>query len=237
MTVAENLRRPREPFQMGEGFSGSSQIEGSKNPVVRKLERVLAVIPLGVRVAVEGTPIYLNEHPNGNHDFGYDLLAKAWRLLGERKCEVEHHVLVDDYTVEGSFDKEIYLAGIRDRVPVTSVYRESDFAAPAKEILSNLGDRVIFGADGKPISLRTRSGRPACPLLDSLFQAQKRVDFNFILHPIEFKLEQEAMREVLRMLGGGKLPFSTVNAFFKGGTINKAFITDVEGRTRRIELQ
>lgn len=204
--------------------------------LARRLERVFAEVPPSSRVALEGPPIYLNqEWEDTVHGFGYNAgLIEARRILFNRFCQIRHDVLLDEYTVEPRLAPEHYLKQIR--VPIDGVAYESSFVKQAQDIRIQLGNRRLERPDRRPILLATQSGRAPCVLLDSAFQFNKKVDVNVIIHPIEFKHEQEEVREVIKALCGGRLPFTLINVYFKSQTINKVFITGTDGREKHVAL-
>ncbi len=203
--------------------------------LARSLQKALAGVPPASTVALEGPPIYLDqEWKDTEHGFGYNVgLIEARRILSSRFCRTTHYVLLDEYTVEPRLRPEHYLKQIQP--PIDRVAYESSFAKRAHDIRIQIGDRRLKRPDGRPISLTTQSGRIPCVLLDAAFQINKEAaNFNVVIHPIEFKHEQEEVREVMKVLHEGKLPFTLINIYFKGQVINKVFITEANGREERV---
>lgn len=199
--------------------------------LVERKHTVLENVPRGGLVSVEGTPINLDRFWAREHAFGYnDLLSIVCEELHQRGCSIEHVVLLDDYTVEPTVSADEYLSRIAPRVD--RVEMESSFAPRAQEIVDQVG-RSLIRPDGRPIDLVTRDGRFVCPLLDAAFQETKRADFNILIHPIEYKHEQDEMRTIL-LAAKGSLPFTLINIFFKGVELNKAFVTEPDGGTKRV---
>ena len=120
--------------------------------------------------------------------------------------------------------------------PIDRVEWESSLIPRAEELMAEISHNGLVRHDGRHIPLTTPSGKYACALLDVVFQETKMVDYNIIIHPIEFSHEQEEMRIILQTAKGGLLPFTLLNVFFKNGTINKVYVTSPEGRTNRVGL-
>lgn len=205
---------------------------GQETQLMRRTEGVLQVVTTGAVVAIEGTPINLDRLWAREHAFGYNhVLLTAMQQLAQRCCNVEHVVLLDDYTVVPCVSPDEYLSRIVARVD--RVEMESSFASRAQEISDQIG-RKVRRSDWRPIDLITSSGRFCCPLLDAAFQETKYVDFNILIHPIEYKHEQDEMRAIILAARAEMLPFTLVNIFFKGLNLNKVFVTEPNGRTERV---
>lgn len=196
---------------------------------------ILQIVPPGMSVAIEGTPVYLDKPWTMHHSLGYNCLIAEGRdvLLGKSRM-VEHVVLLDDYSVENTYPEAEYLSRIKP--PVDRIERESSFVPTAEELKVKISSKELRRSDGRRISLTTPSGKNACALLDAIFQATKTVDYNIIIHPIEFSHEQEEMRVILQETGGGLLPFTIVNIFLKNVSISRVYVTSPEGRTERVKL-
>lgn len=199
----------------------------------RKLvEDILVVISSGASVSLEGPPIYLNEPWSRDHDFGYNLLLRfSHAMLSANRTPLFHSVLLDDYTVQSSVDSEDYLSRIK--LPIDEVVTEASFVSQAAELMDAIGGRRVNRLDGRPVRLITQSGRVACAILDAAFQESKKTDFSVVIHPIQFKQEQEEMRSIL-LAARGKLPSTFVNIFFKERSVNKVYITEPEGVSQRV---
>lgn len=205
---------------------------GQEAQLMRRTKEVLRVVTAGAVVAIEGTPINLDRLWAREHAFGYNhVLLTAMQQLEQRYCNVEHVVLLDDYTVAPCVSPDEYLSRIVARVD--RVEMESSFTSRAQEIVDQIGRRVRR-FDWRPIDLITSRERFCCPLLDAAFQETKHVDFNILIHPIEYKHEQDEMRAIILAARSEMLPFTLVNIFFKGLDLNKAFITEQNGRTERV---
>lgn len=196
---------------------------------------ILRIVPPGMSVAIEGTPVYLDKPWTIDHSLGYNCLVAAGReiLLGKAR-KVEHVVLLDDYSVENTYSVSEYLSRIKP--PIDRIERESSFVPTAEELKVKISGKELRRSDGRRIPLTTPSGRHTCALLDAVFQATKAVDYNIIVHPIGFSHEQEEMRVILQEAKGGSLPFTIVNIFLKKTSISKVYVTSPEGRTDRVEL-
>lgn len=212
--------------------NGVSLSNGQMLQLARSTEKVLQVVTARAMVAIEGTPINLDRLWVREHAFSYNyVLLTAMQLLEQRGCSVEHVVLLDDYTVVPCVSPDEYLSRIVARVD--RVEMESSFASRAQEIVDQIGRRVRR-FDWRTIDLITSSGRFCCPLLDAAFQETKYVDFNILIHPIEYKHEQDEMRAIILAARAEMLPFTLVNIFFKGLDLNKVFVTEPNGRTERV---
>lgn len=212
---------------------------GAVDQMRRQIDKILEVVPSSATVALEGTPIYLDRYWDGTHELGYNyILAFAEQNLLERGHNITHDVLLDDYTVEPSIDPENYLSRIRPAV--NRVVWEGDFVPQAEALIAEIGSRRVTRSDGRGVVLITCSGRVSCALLDAAFQETKQVDFNIVIHPIEFSNEQDETRAIL-FAARKKLPSTFINIFFKDRNINKVFITKSqegkrpdERRSRRV---
>lgn len=208
---------------------------GQLRQLTTKMSDILEVVPEGKRVAIEGTPIYLGRPWSDDHSLGYHYLLSTGRDVLIRKfCNIEHAVLIDDYSVNTSDGALEYLSMIG--LPIDRVEWESRLIHGAEALMARLSSKVLRRNDGRQISLITPSGRYACALLDAVFQGSKEVDFNVIIHPIGFTHEQEEMRMILQEAEGGLLPFTLINVFFKNGSISKVYTTEPNGRTTRVGL-
>lgn len=206
--------------------------EAQVTQLTRRISEVLQVVPNGATIAIEGTPINLDRFWGWEHSFGYNyLLALGVKALQDRLCSIEHVVLLDDYTIEATVSPQDYIPRIQTQID--RVELESSFVPRANELVHQIGPRLTR-TDGRPIDLVTRSGRFCCPLLDAAFQESKCVDFNILIHPIEYKHEQDEMRTILKAARRGSLPFTLVNLFFKGTEVNKVFVIEPEGRIDRV---
>lgn len=196
---------------------------------------ILQIVPPGMSVAIEGTPVYLDKPWTLNHSLGYNCLVAAGReiLLGKAR-KVEHVVLLDDYSVEYTYFVSEYLSRIKP--PIDRIERESSFVPTAEELKVKISGKELRRSDGRIIPLTTPSGKNTCALLDAVFQATKEVDYNIIVHPIEFSHEQEEMRVILQEAKGGLLPFTIINVFLKNVSISRVCVTSPEGRTERVGL-
>lgn len=212
---------------------------GDVNQIRRQVDRVLEVVPPTATVALEGVPIYLDRYWDRTHELGYNyILAFAEQNLLERGHNFTHDVLLDDYTVEPSIDPKNYLSRIRPAV--NRVVWEGDFVPQAEALIAEIGSRRVTRSDGRGVVLITYSGRVSCALLDAAFQETKLVDFNIVIHPIEFSNEQDETRAIL-FAARKKLPSTFINIFFKDRAINKVYITEPqegkrpdERRSRRV---
>lgn len=207
---------------------------GEESHLQRRIGQVLEVIPSGATVSLEGPPIYLNQRWGIDQELGYNyLLPMAWDLLLRRGCILEHVVMLDDYTVPEEVEDVEYLSKIS--LPVSRIEREAAFIPRAEDLLRQINGKGVQRLDGRRVVLTTQSGRLTCALLDAAFQETKGAVFNVVIHPTEFKHEQEDMRAVL-LAARGKLPSTFVNIFFKGRSISKVYITTPEGRSERVGL-
>ncbi|OGE26149.1 hypothetical protein A3C26_01325 [Candidatus Daviesbacteria bacterium RIFCSPHIGHO2_02_FULL_39_12] len=210
-------------------------LQGQIAHLTRRMSDILQIVPDGASVAIEGTPIYLDRPWADEHSLGYNhLLSTGREFLLQRSCRVEHAVLLDDYSVETVNGVSEYLSRIGP--PIDRVEWESSLIPRAEELMAEISHNGLVRHDGRHIPLTTPSGKYACALLDVVFQETKMVDYNIIIHPIEFSHEQEEMRIILQTAKGGLLPFTLLNVFFKNGTINKVYVTSPEGRTNRVGL-
>lgn len=208
--------------------------QGEISHLERKVGEVIKVIPPTATVSLEGPPIYLNQPWGNDHSLGYNNILNFthYQLIG-RGSQFVHRVLVDDYTVEPIIHEDEYLSRIQP--PFDRVVKESEFVPEAERLMCEIAGRGVKRLDGRPVALITESGRMACAALDAAFQGVKEADFNIIIHPIQFKHEQEEMRMVL-LTARGRLPATFVNIFFKGRDINRVYVTSPEGETQRAGL-
>ncbi len=212
--------------------------------VEKGLLRLIETIPLGSTVALEGSPIYLNT-PWGVEDeyLTNTVLGYIFQQLQDKSCHIHHFVLLDDLTIdEPIFDPSHYLEQMQ--IQPDNVRFESEFNNPAliniasmqrqENVRSNPG-RIILQEGSQP-NLITRSNRPSCAILDALFQSTKDCGFNIIIHPKQFRGQQEDMRTVLREINNGQIPFITINIFFKNSNISQILITDQSGESHALPV-
>jgi len=210
----------------------------------RSLGRIAGVVSVGARVALEGTPLYLDQPWEENHEFGTNsVLGFLDQALEIRSCRTEHVVLLDDYTTqELTIMPEEHLQ--RMRVSPSRVVQESEFVDQASEDIRRFQERgelinvkgVLVLSDGRQPIVRTRRGRPSCGILDAEFQRSKDCDVNVIVHPKQFRRQQEDMRMILSRLENDRLPFQILNIFFKGENISQAILTDETNNTLRLKF-
>ncbi len=200
--------------------------EGEVRNLRKQVGEILSIIPPGISVTLEGTPIYLDRLWGLDHTLGYNhILGYSREFLLNRGSSVAHQVLLDDYTVKPHVDPQEYLLKIQP--PVDSVVNEGDFVSRAEELIFLIGRRKVTRLDGREVILITQSGRVSCAVLDAAFQETKETDFNVLIHPIEFSNEQDETRSIL-LAARRRLPSTFINIFFKQRSINKVFITKPE---------
>lgn len=206
-----------------------------KPHVRRLLDKSLSVVPENAAVVVEGPPVYLNAEWYDQMEFGYNgALAEAVEELTGKGCGISHYALYDEYSEPPTIDPSHYTS--RFRVRPEKIIMESELLPEAEAAAEKISGKYLHRYDGRLIALRRQNGKVACCLMDAVFQRQKVGEASVIIHPYEWKLQQEEMRVVLREICGGELPYEILNIFLKGGTINKTFHTDRSGRTIPMNL-
>lgn len=188
---------------------------------MKSLDDLLKRIGEGGRVALEGSPIYLDTMPTADHKRSYKVLWRIAKYLRERDALVSAYVLLDEYNCEEADGaRAAHLAAAAQLNPV--VLLESAMQDGALKVLGEIHDQYLQTPHGKSLWLRNpkgaqprllgSDGSPRCALLDAAFQLGKTVDgerpdINIVVHPhkmlvgdtmVNFKEQQEGVLAVLR---------------------------------------
>lgn len=193
-------------------------------------------------VSLEGEPLYADKDWSTFHEFSYGLmLPSLLYLLIEKNAgtNANFDILYDELTVQNNrfnldyFLRAIFLANenwaeFSDSKRLKT-FNESEFldrgeAFVQESIAKGLtlkinGVRELHLKEQSPIPITTPSGRPACVVLDAIYQsckAQAGINIAFVNHSVQFRKQQERVLRILTFMHDGSLPFSNfINIFFR----------------------
>lgn len=190
-------------------------------------------------VSFEGEPLYADRSWSEFHEFSYGGVIPVLIRQVSDKHQVRLDVLYDELTThnqEFSFDHFLdqiaqSLTEYQDQQndPDTPVHtqNESYMLDRGENWITELrgqgltrqfnGTVELHLPQQRPVTLTTKSGRPACAVLDAVYQTTKSeggVDVAVLVHNTQFKKQQEEMQAVLLAVGQGTIPFDAfVNVF------------------------
>jgi len=189
-------------------------------------------------VSFEGEPLYADRAWSEFHAFSYGSVIPVLIKQVSDNNKTRLDLLYDECTVQQlnfSFDHFLgqiaqalnqHINGQSGNLPIHTE-NESYFLDRGEEWIRELRGRgATTQYNGtvelnlphqRPVSLTTRSGRPACAVLDAVYQTTKSeggVDIAVLVHNTQFRGQQEDMQAVLFAVGQGTIPFSAfVNVF------------------------
>lgn len=193
-------------------------------------------------ISLEGEPLYADRDWNELHTFSYGLLLpNLLTLLAQKNASTTTSldILYDELTVQhnrlslNTFLTSIFLASERlaefKNSKKLRIFNESEFLdrgqAFIKESVANgltikvRGVHELHLKNQAPIPITTQSGRPACVVLDAIYQsckAQAGTDIAFVNHNVNFSKQQEQMMQILKLMNNSFVPFSNyINIFFR----------------------
>lgn len=214
-------------------------------------------------VSFEGEPLYADQAWNEFHEFSYGTVIPVLIRQASENNRPRLDLLYDEYTVQQldfSFDHFLgqitqalhrHLNGQSANLSIHTE-NESYFLDRGEEWIRELRGRgATTQYNGtvelnlphqRPVNLTTKSGRPACAVLDAVYQTTKAeggVDVAVLVHNTQFRGQQEDMQTVLLAVGQGTIPFNAfVNVFTRErkGELRLAAIRHLDSNGQVLEI-